>query len=159
MADAMHMSLTVTLDGQGYSLIVADRSRSSTLTTIARMLESMLDEALKEAREVPFELGRVWRVREGASRDNAPPAPEWEGTWTRRGQSNTFDGVFHNQAIGDELHDTIQLESAASGRVTLYRVRMRQRYYGRYDPLQQGVVNGTADWFGPGVAWRADIER
>jgi hypothetical protein len=157
--DAFAATLTATFDGKEYPIDLVHASPSSLSGRLGAVLDRMVIAALKTATEVPFELGRVWKVREGMT-DNAGriPQPEWEAIWTRRGDTNTFDAVFRNRTTGEEVHDAIQLESAADRHVTLRRIGLGRQYRGLYNPLRQGIVKGTADSLPPGHEWQAQIE-
>lgn len=95
-----------------------------------------------------FDLGRVWRVTEGA----------FEGVWTRRGRSKNFDAVWYDRKSRKQVRDVVRLESLEGRDVVLYREGTRGRYYGRLSRDRQRVENGRADWYGPGGSWSAVIE-
>ncbi|GEM_PF-2039901 len=60
-------------------------------------------------------LGTVWRVQEGMQQ------PYWQGTWTRRGTSNVFDGVWKSKDRRD-ITGEVQIDAAA-GRITARRTK------------------------------------
>ena len=93
-------------------------------------------------------LGKVWHENEGP----------WNGTWTRRGDGNTFDAVWKN-ANGHEIRDEITVESLSDNKIVLYRKGTNGRYHGRLSADGTKVENGTADWFSQGASWSAQIEK
>jgi hypothetical protein len=93
------------------------------------------------------QLGRVWRVHEASSEMS------YDGVWTRRGSSNTFDAVW--QAAG--VTDTITIESVSGDRVVLFRSGNGGRYIGTLSPDRKRVISGTMSW-APTFKWTATIE-
>jgi hypothetical protein len=96
-------------------------------------------------------LGRVWRVTEYGG---------WTATWTRRGGSSVFDGVWFNGS----QKVTGMLTMAVQGRVV--RIQSRQQTNG-YDVDYEGTlsqdgrsIQGTLKVLGPGgiYDWKAAIE-
>ncbi|MCX6558590.1 MAG: hypothetical protein NTW95_14360, partial [Candidatus Aminicenantes bacterium] len=96
-------------------------------------------------------LGRVWRVTEYGG---------WTATWTRRGGSSVFDGVWFN---GSQKVTGV-LAMAVQGRVV--RIQSRQQTNG-YDVDYEGTlaqdgrsIQGTLTVLGPGgiYDWKATIE-
>jgi hypothetical protein len=97
---------------------------------------------------VPPDLGKVWHEKEGP----------WEGTWTRRGDTNVFDAVFKNPE-GVEIRDEVTFESVTDRQIVLFRKGTQGRYRGRLSDDGLKVDNGTADWFAPEDSWSATIEK
>jgi hypothetical protein len=97
---------------------------------------------------VPPDLGKVWHEKEGP----------WEGTWTRRGDTNVFDAVWKNSE-GIEIKDEVTFESVANNQVVLFRKGTQGRYRGRLSDDGLKVDNGTADWCSPADTWSATIEK
>lgn len=95
----------------------------------------------------PRALGRVWTVNEDG----------WIGTWTRRGDSVTFDAHWRHPD-GREVRDVLQLERCVGLRIAIYREGLRGRYTGELDPSGRRVLSGTATWFGPSQVWTAEIK-
>jgi hypothetical protein len=91
-------------------------------------------------------LGRVWRIREISG------ATVYEGVWTRRGTSNTFDGVWPSAGI----KDTLTLESVNGDQVVFSRPGTG-RYIGTLSPDSKQITSGTMSW-ASGFQWTATIE-
>jgi hypothetical protein len=91
-------------------------------------------------------LGRVWRIREISG------ATVYEGVWTRRGTSNTFDGVWPSAGI----KDTLTLESVNADQVVFSRPGTG-RYIGTLSPDSKRITSGTMSW-ASGFQWTATIE-
>jgi hypothetical protein len=97
---------------------------------------------------VPPDIGKVWHEKEGP----------WEGTWTRRGDTNVFDAVWKNPQ-GEKIEDQVTFESVSDHQIVLFRKGTQGRYRGRLSDDGLRVDNGTADWFSPGDSWSATIEK
>ena len=93
-------------------------------------------------------LGRVWHEKEGP----------WEGTWTRRGDTSSFDAVWRNPE-GVEISDLVTFESMSGQEVTLYRQGTRGRYHGTLSSDGTAITDGRADWFSAADSWSATIEK
>ena len=118
------------------------------------LLSVSLQDALTDAPSTKLNLGRVWKIDEGFAGDEA----EWQGVWVRRGQSNLFDAKWHNRWLSENQGDVIEVEIAENGQVILFRQGIKMHYRGSYSQDQPHKLSGTADWYGPGVIWRATIE-
>jgi hypothetical protein len=94
----------------------------------------------------PNELGRVWRIREISG------STVYEGTWTRRGSSSTFDGVWPSAGVTG----TLTLDSVSGSKVVFSRPGSG-RYTGTRSPDRRRITAGTMDW-APGYQWTATIE-
>jgi hypothetical protein len=90
--------------------------------------------------------GRVWHETEGP----------WTGTWTRRGDSNTFDAEWKG-AGGQTVKDELTLEPGSSNQVVLFRKGTNGRYRGQLSSDGTKVESGTADWFKGN--WSATIDK
>lgn len=91
--------------------------------------------------------GRVWRVHEASSE------LFYDGVWTRRGSSNTFDAEW----TGTGITDTITIESVSGDQVILFRSGNSGKYVGRLSPDRKRIVSGTMSW-APTFNWTATIE-
>lgn len=121
---------------------------------VSELLSTSLREALKDTKAAPLNLGRIWKIEEGFAGDET----DWEGTWVRRGQSNLFDARWNNCWLNETKSDVIEVEVAENGQVVLLRHGIGMRYRGSFSPAHPHKLTGTADWYGPGVVWRATIE-
>jgi hypothetical protein len=91
------------------------------------------------------DLGRVWHEQEG----------EWKGTWTRRGETDTFDAVWTGPE-GGPIVDEILIEPPDCGKIVLFRKGTKGRYRGTLSKDGTRIEKGTADWT---PKWSATIER
>ena len=98
-------------------------------------------------------LGRIWKIEEGYYDE-----PHWVGVWTRRGQSNIFDATWKHAWMNQTTQDVVEVQLAKDGQVVVFRRDVKQCYRGTYSAQQPNKVRGTADWFGPDLIWKADIE-
>ncbi len=100
-----------------------------------------------------FNLGRTWRVIESGVNGFL-----WEGTWTRRGDSNFFLAHWREvRKSGGELRDTIEFKGVNGDEVQLYRVSLNGYYYGKLNAERTKIVSGRASWYAAGDSWNADI--
>jgi hypothetical protein len=90
-------------------------------------------------------LGRVWEVRENG----------WVGTWTRRGNSKTFDAEW-TAPNGQRIRDTIIIEDIQGRDIVLRRVGLNGYYKGTITPEGKRAI-GTATWYPAGASWSAYI--
>ncbi|MBX3523159.1 MAG: hypothetical protein KF807_08135 [Xanthobacteraceae bacterium] len=100
-----------------------------------------------------FNLGKSWRVIESGANGFL-----WEGTWTRRGETNFFDAHWrevHRKA--GELRDVIEFKSINGDEVQLHRISINGTYFGRLNAEQTKVVSGRASWYAAGDSWNANI--
>jgi len=81
----------------------------------------------------------------------------WEGTWTRRADSKTFDAVWRNKMTRQEVRDTIELDFVERGRITLHRSNIKNYYNGYYQADQQNELQGYVNAC-QRCTWRAQIE-
>ena len=95
---------------------------------------------------VTDQFGRVWHEREA----------QWTGTWTRKGNSNTFAAEWKEPG-GQVAKDELILESGTSNQVVLLRKGLNGRYRGQLSSDGTKIENGTADWLKGG--WSATIEK
>jgi hypothetical protein len=135
---------------------------------LATELQSILTEEAKAAvnekwaKTGPFRLGRLWQVKEDI-RDSKGRFHRdyWLGTWTRRGDMNLFDAVWHNFKTGEEMKDVVQFDSAERGTVRLHRQRTKQAYEGDYRAEEMNTIfAGTVR--GPGFpvcSWWATVHE
>ena len=115
---------------------------------LALLLAAMLSLAACGPKIVPPDLGKVWHEKEGP----------WEGTWTRRGDTNVFDAVWKNPQ-GEEIRDQVTVESVSDHQVVIFRKGTQGRYYGHLSDDGLKIDNGKADWFAPADSWSATIEK
>ena len=94
------------------------------------------------------DLGRVWYVSDYG----------WNGVWTRRGYSRTFDAVWKD-ASGREVRDEVIHESTTGAQIVLFRVGTNGRYRGTLSGDRRRVENGTAEWVKSAGGWSATITR
>ena len=90
----------------------------------------------------------VWHEKEGP----------WEGTWSRRGDTNVFDAVWKNPD-GVEIKDEVTFESVADHEIVLFRKGTQGRYRGHVSDDGMKIDKGSAEWFAPGDSWSATIEK
>lgn len=103
--------------------------------------------------QAPASLGRRWAIHE-----EVPGGRHWDGYWTRRPGTNTFDARWRDSESGQYLTDVIELSEARSGTVRLFRHGTNGTYTGRIGP--DGVsISGSASWYGPGAFWTGRIEN
>jgi hypothetical protein len=158
MPDARYTFLTITVADRVYPMDL--KTRSAALDELLSIVWPLFQEGPRQAKEVPFDLGRVWKVTEGAwDRSVGGANADWEGVWTRRGSSNVFDGFWVNRKTKEGVRDVLEVESADQYQVTVYRRGMKKRYHGDYAPLHPENVRGRGEWFRPGDLWDAIIER
>ena len=98
-------------------------------------------------------LGRIWRVEEGYYDE-----PHWVGIWTRRGQTNIFDATWKHTWMNETTQDVVEVQLAKDGQVVVFRRNVKQYYRGTYSAQHPNKLRGRADWFGPDLIWKADIE-
>jgi len=98
-------------------------------------------------------LGRIWKVEEGYYDE-----PHWVGVWTRRGQSNIFDATWKHSWMNQTTQDVVEVQLAKDGQVVVFRRGVKQCYRGTYSAQHPNKLRGRADWFGPDLIWKADIE-
>jgi hypothetical protein len=99
----------------------------------------------------PFTLGRVWHLLEEPRGSRLGNQGIIESVWTRRGDTNTFDSAWGNEATGERGSDVIVLTSKgfnSAGEVILDSVQSRRRYRGEYEVGKGQYVRGSAtdDW-------------
>ena len=100
-----------------------------------------------------FNLGRIWKVEEGYYDE-----PHWVGVWTRRGESNIFDATWTHAWMNQTTQDVVEVQLAKDGQVVVFRRGVKQCYRGTYSAQRPNKLRGRADWFGPDLIWKADIE-
>ena len=98
-------------------------------------------------------LGRIWKVEEGYYDE-----PHWVGVWTRRGQSNIFDATWKHSWMNQTTQDVVEVQLAKDGQVVVFRRGVKQCYRGTYSVQHPNKLRGRADWFGPDLIWKAEIE-
>ncbi len=104
--------------------------------------------------DADFDLGQEWMVTE-----YAPDGRTWEGVWTRRGDSNTFDAEWRDSLTGNTISDVIEFEQVRHNKVVLYRHGNDGRYYGELSHHGHRIERGSASWYGDGYYWTARIKR
>jgi hypothetical protein len=156
--DARYTFLTITVADRVYRMDL--KTRNAAIDELFSIVGPLFQEGLRQAKKVPFDLGRIWKVTEGAwDRSVGGANADWEGVWTRRGSSNVFDGFWVNRKTKESVRDVLEVESADQNDVSVYRQGMKQRYHGTYAPLHPENVRGRGEWFRPGDYWDAIIER
>ena len=121
------------------------------LLQLALLAPAVLLSARAVAREY-FDLGREWRVTE-----YDPNGRYWEGVWTRRGDSDTFDAEWRDSETGGVIRDVIEFRKIRHNSVVLYRRGNNGRYFGELSSDGRRIVRGSASWYGPGYYWNARI--
>ena len=164
MPDAIEESLSVTYGSQQCPIA----PRGSTLPAvlhpiITRGMNLIMD--AKWARAGSFRAGRTWTVQlEIRDARGYFHGEYWNAEWTRRGESETFDAVWHNTRTNEELHDIVILDSAERGHVSLHRPSQNQRLEGSYRPESPDRIFGNLAQSVsgcpgcPGPYWRATIK-
>jgi hypothetical protein len=95
-------------------------------------------------------LGKQWKVTECCG---------WSGTWTRRPNTNTFDGVWKH-TNGTSAKDVVELVAwnKVTNDVTLSRKSMNGSYKAHFNPNSRTLTNGTTTWYQTGQLWSAVIQ-
>jgi hypothetical protein len=154
--DMLYTKLEVTRGGQKYPVTAApDR--------FYVILRQLLEEGRKRAendkwqKAGAFKAGRVWHVQEEV-RDSEGiwHGEEWDGTWARRGETNTFDAVWRNNKTGQEVRDTVELQVAERGRIALHRMSTNVNYSAWYTPEKPDQLTGYLSSC-KGCSWRVEI--
>ena len=101
----------------------------------------------------PFNLGRIWKVKEGYYDE-----PHWIGVWTRRGETNIFDATWKHCWMNETTQDVVEVQLAKDGQVLVFRQGVKQYYRATYSAQQPKKLHGRADWYGPDLIWTAEIE-
>ncbi|MBX3514156.1 MAG: hypothetical protein KF750_11260 [Xanthobacteraceae bacterium] len=100
-----------------------------------------------------FNLGKSWRVIESGANGLL-----WEGTWTRRGDTNFFYAHWREvRRNAGEIRDTIEFKGINGDEVQLFRVSLNGCYFGKLNPERTKVVSGSASWYAAGDNWNANI--
>ena len=155
--DMQSISLTITRGGREIPIGQQGQDLMAALQPIvAQGLKRAEDEMWAKAG--PFRLGRIWKVQEEVRDDQGMwHGEEWDGTWTRRADTHTFDAVWRNNRSNLEVRDTVILDSAERGIVHLHRGAGLLRYEGSYDPDHpEGLVGFITP--SHGCSWRASIQ-
>lgn len=156
VADAIFNTITVTRDGHSCGMGTDEKAL---LSVLAPLLREDLQKAEVERwrRAGPFKMGRVWRVEEEVRNSNGQWSGElWKGTWTPRKGSNILDAVWHNNQSGQEIRDTVILDSAVRGSIIMHRVASPMKYQGTYLAERPEEIHGTV---GPdrSASWTVEI--
>ena len=80
------------------------------------------------------------------------PQGNYDGTWTRRPGTSTFDASWSEGSITD----VIDITSVEGNRVTLHRHGNNGDYIGTISP-NGSSISGTASWYAPGEKWSVSI--
>jgi len=94
----------------------------------------------------PILLEPAWTVKE------LSPTARFDGTWTRRPGTNTFDASWNKGAITD----VINITSIQGNNIVLHRQTNNGYYIGTISPDGKSI-SGTASWYKPGSRWSASI--
>jgi hypothetical protein len=96
--------------------------------------------------EPSFDLGAIVKMRDVSAGGN------YEGVWTRRGDSNVYDAEWTYVPTGQKLVDVLEVRGVEKGRLVIYR-RGNQGTYSA--PLNGGKLGrGTASWVSdPNYYW------
>lgn len=92
------------------------------------------------------DLGTVWNVKEYG------PLGNYDGTWTRRTGTNTFDAKWGS------ITDVIDITSIKGNTVTLHRRGNNGDYSGTISSDKTQII-GTASWYPPEQIWMVTIVR
>ena len=155
--DMVYVTLDITYGGQIYPI----QSPPARLTTL---LHSLISQGKKQAEDEKwtkageFKLGRVWHVTEEV-RDSQGlwHGEKWEGTWTRKGDTRTFDAVWRNNKSHEELRDAVEVDVAERGLLKLHRTGSKISYNGYYPADKPNDLLGYVSSC-PTCSWRAQIE-
>lgn len=98
-------------------------------------------------------LGRVWKVEEGYYDE-----PHWVGVWTRRGETHVFDATWKHCWMNETTKDVVEVQLAKDGQVLVFRQGVKQYYRGTYSAQAPNKLRGRADWYGPDLIWKAEID-
>jgi hypothetical protein len=154
--DMLYSSLTITYDGREHPIGPDGKN-------LAIEVQSIMSEGLRRAEDEkwikagPFRPGRTWQVSEEVRDGQGLWHGElWVGTWTRRGDSNTFDAVWHNNKSNQELRDAVVLDSAGRGKIAMHRQSSDVKYDGWYRAERQDDITGYITPH-PNCTWRVTI--
>ena len=100
---------------------------------------------------------RMARKRRGPRQRRHLHGELWEGTWTRKADTQTFDAVWRNNKTDQEVRDTVELDSAERGRIKLHRSNSKIYYSGYYQADQQNELLGYVNSCQM-CSWRTQIE-
>ena len=100
-----------------------------------------------------LDLGRYWKVIEASA---ARADLIWNGTWTRRGDTNVFDAHWRVDKTGEEVSDVIEFIDQKGDAIALFRRQLNGRYHGRVHPDGRHIA-GSATWYRNGDAWTAEV--
>ncbi|MEQ1763405.1 MAG: hypothetical protein ABL984_09705 [Pyrinomonadaceae bacterium] len=148
--DGIYGGLTITLDGKHYKIegnsfydekqLVLMEPQKKTLDRLKRTLTEIRTAQLTVRDEIPVLTDKLWTLivfrREdiyeglGCCPSEIKMTVVWRGKLTRRGNSSTFDAVWHNETTGEEARDTVELEEAIRDSVVLRRGGGANKYLG-----------------------------
>ena len=94
----------------------------------------------------PIILASTWTVSESGPQGN------YDGVWTRRPGTNTFDASWS----GGSITDVIDITSVEGNKITLHRHGNNGDYTGTISP-DGTTISGTASWYVPGEKWSVSI--
>jgi hypothetical protein len=105
------------------------------------------------------DLGTVWTVRESDVfvMKEFPGAGNFEGTWTRRPGTNTFDARMTGGVVsGATRDDVIDIVSVTGNTIVMYSHDINGQYTGTISPDGKSI-NGKGDWYEPTGKWTVTI--
>jgi len=155
--DMVYTTLDVTHAGAVYPIL-------SPPPKLVAILRDLLKQGKKQAEDEKwqkagdFKLGRVWHVSEEVrDKEGIWHGELWQGTWTRKGDGKIFDAVWVNNQTHQEVHDTVELDSAERGWFMLHRTSSNISYKGYYQADKQNDLVGYVSSC-PTCTWRTQIE-
>jgi hypothetical protein len=105
-------------------------------------------------------LGSVWTVREHDTfvMKEFPGAGNFEGTWTRRPGTNTFDASMTGGVVSGAppRDDVIDIISVTGNTIVLYSRDINGYYTGTISPDGKSII-GKGDWYDPAGTWTVTI--
>ena len=105
------------------------------------------------SQQAAFNLGRIWKIEEGYYDE-----PQWVGVWTRRGETNVFDATWKHCWMNETKQDVVEVQMAKEGQIIVFRQGVKQHYRATYSAQHPNKLQGRADWYGPDLIWKAEIE-
>ncbi len=105
------------------------------------------------------DLGTVWTVREKDVfvMKELPGAGNFEGTWTRRPGTDTFDARMTGGVVsGAPRDDVIDIVSVTGNTIVMYSHDINGQYTGTISPDGKSI-NGKGDWYEPTGTWTVTI--
>lgn len=111
------------------------------------VIESLVGDGSGANTPRAFDPGRVWTVEEPDFQGGT-----WYGTWTRRGDGNTYDAYWRHTS-GREHRGTVEFRGIDGQRIAVFRPDVNGTYSAQIGADGRTVIGGTASWYPPGWTW------